>query len=41
VSSSKVLKEALKRSRYEKKSLEKRRKKKEKARKIYLENKYR
>ena len=41
VTSTKILKEALARSRYEKESLKKRRKAKEKARKIYLENKYR
>ena len=41
VNSERILKEALRRSRFEKKSLEKRRKAKEKARKIYLENKYR
>jgi small subunit ribosomal protein S21 len=41
VNSARILKEALARSRFEKPSLEKRRKEKEKARKIYLENKYR
>ncbi len=41
VTSARVLKEALARSRYEKPSLKKRRKEKEKKRKIYLENKYR
>ena len=41
VTSTRILKEALKRSRYEKESLKRRRKAKEKARKIYLENKYR
>lgn len=41
VNSARILKEALERSRFEKPSLEKRRKEKEKARKIYLENKYR
>lgn len=41
VTSARILKEALERSRFEKPSVEKRRKDKEKKRKIYLENKYR
>ena len=41
VTSAKILKEAIARNRFEKPSLAKRRKEKEKARKIYLENKRR
>lgn len=41
VISARILKEAFERSRFEKPSLEKRRKNKEKKRKIYLENKNR
>lgn len=41
VTSARIIKEALARSRFEKPSLKKRREQKEKDRKVYLENKYR